>query len=43
MEFVDSTYHDSAAIFHRNVKEKDMEDFIAWKCGRISVKESTKY
>ena len=37
-KFIDSTYHESVAIFPRNVREEDTEDFIAWKCGRKPVK-----
>ena len=40
-EFLNSNYHQDVALFPKKVKDKETDDFIAWKVGRVAVKASS--
>ena len=39
-QYLDSTYHRRAAFFPEIVRDQDMDDYLAWKLGRIAIKAS---
>ena len=40
-EFLNSNYHQDVAFFPKKVKDKETDDFIAWKVDRVPVKASS--